>query len=44
MRIKIKVDAPKGPPTPAAIPLLGETVGSRDEGRVINEMLFKELT
>lgn len=41
---KSKLTQLKGPPTPAAIPLLGDPVESRDEGRVINEMLFKDLT
>lgn len=35
----------KGPLVPAATPLLGDAVGSRGEGRVINkEILFKDLT
>lgn len=37
MGIKIKV---KGP----FVSLLGAAVGSSDEGRPINEMLFKDLT
>lgn len=44
MRIKIKADTTKGPLATAAIPLWGCVVGSQDEGRVINEMLFKDLT
>lgn len=38
---EIKVQAPKGLSAPAAIPLLGGVLSSRDEGRVIDEMLFK---
>lgn len=39
------VNAFKRPLAPAATPLLGDAVGSRDEERVINkEMLFKGLT
>lgn len=41
---EIKVHAPKGLSAPAAIPLLGRVLSSRDEGRVIDEMLFKDLT
>lgn len=43
-RMKSKLTQLKGPQVPAAIPLLGDAVGSRDEGRVITEMLFKDLT
>lgn len=41
---EIQVDATKRPPILAAISLLGDAVRSRDEGRVINKMLFKDLT
>ena len=39
MRIKSKLTQLKGP-----IPLWGSVVGSKDEGRMINEILFKDLT